>query len=173
MIGLKQGIVKLEDHKEEWITAAKQTIETLNDLLNEYAVDIQHVGSTSIPLIKAKPIIDLIVGIKSKEAHSGVDRVLVEEGYIKSVKHQVDGDVLYLMRVGDVTSYHIHIVIYGEGVWNDYLRFRDYLLDTPHVAHQYNELKERLAIMNKNNRNAYTKAKSEFIHKALNEACNR
>ena len=59
MIGLKRGTVKLTAHQDEWDKEAKQTIEELKYLLGNTAVDIQHIGSTAIPAIHAKPILDL------------------------------------------------------------------------------------------------------------------
>jgi len=63
MIGLKRGLVKLEPYQEKWRNEAKQTIADLKSLLGDTAVDIQHIGSTAIPAIHAKPIIDIAVGV--------------------------------------------------------------------------------------------------------------
>ena len=63
MIGLKRGTVTLYPHQTEWDEQARRTIKQLKELFGELAVDIQHVGSTSIPNIAAKPILDFAVGI--------------------------------------------------------------------------------------------------------------
>ena len=63
MIGLKRGTVKLVTHQDEWLEEAEKTIEELKRLLNGAAADLQHVGSTAIPSIHAKPIIDLVIGV--------------------------------------------------------------------------------------------------------------
>lgn len=63
MIGLKRGTVKLCNHEKEWELEAQRTISRLNKILGTIAIDIQHVGSTSIPTIKAKPIIDIVVAV--------------------------------------------------------------------------------------------------------------
>ena len=63
MIGLKRGIIKLCDHEKEWEKEAQDTIIQLKNVLGDVAKDIQHVGSTSIPMIKAKPIIDIAVAV--------------------------------------------------------------------------------------------------------------
>ena len=63
MIGLKRGTVKLCEHEKEWETEAQHTISRLKAILGDVIRDIQHVGSTSIPAIKAKPIIDIAVAV--------------------------------------------------------------------------------------------------------------
>ena len=65
IIGLKKGIVKLHKHKKQWKKIASDTIVSLYKVFGDTAVDIQHVGSTSIVNIKAKPIIDIAVAVKS------------------------------------------------------------------------------------------------------------
>ena len=60
-LGLKRGAVQLEPHDKQWDDVAVQTIKTLKSILGDDAIDIQHIGSTAIPAIKAKPIIDIAV----------------------------------------------------------------------------------------------------------------
>lgn len=67
MLGLKRGTVKLYDHEKEWEAEAQRTIERLKTILSDSARDIQHVGSTAVPSIKAKPIIDIAVAADSFE----------------------------------------------------------------------------------------------------------
>ena len=62
-LGLKRGTVQLEPHDKQWDEAAIQTIKILKSILGDDAIDIQHIGSTAIPAIKAKPIIDIVVGV--------------------------------------------------------------------------------------------------------------
>ena len=62
-LGLKRGIVQLEPHDKQWDEIALQTIKTLKSILGDDAIDIQHIGSTAIPAIKSKPIIDIAVGV--------------------------------------------------------------------------------------------------------------
>ena len=66
-LGLKRGTVQLEPHDKQWDDVAAQTIKTLKSILGDDAIDIQHIGSTAIPAIKAKPIIDIAVGVTDFE----------------------------------------------------------------------------------------------------------
>ena len=63
MIGLKRGTVKLIIHQEKWDNEANRTIKELKDFLGNVAIDIQHIGSTAIASIHAKPIIDIVIGV--------------------------------------------------------------------------------------------------------------
>lgn len=62
-LGLKRGTVQLEPHDKQWDEIAVQTIKILKAILGDDVIDIQHIGSTVIPAIKAKPIIDIVVGV--------------------------------------------------------------------------------------------------------------
>ena len=67
MIGLKRGTVRLYDHQTEWEVEAQNTVTRLKDILGPVIRDIQHVGSTAIKTIKAKPIIDIAIAVDSFE----------------------------------------------------------------------------------------------------------
>ena len=67
-IGMKRGTVYLEDHQPEWETAASETIRDIKSILQKDAVDVQHIGSTSIRPIPAKPIIDIAVAVRGYDA---------------------------------------------------------------------------------------------------------
>ena len=67
-IGLKRGIVELVPHQAEWESIAAHTVEVLKNILENAAVDVQHIGSTSIKLIRAKPIIDIAVAAEDFDA---------------------------------------------------------------------------------------------------------
>jgi len=98
-IGLKRGSVELADHDPEWEQIARETIGQLWRVFGSVAKDIQHVGSTAIKEIKAKPIIDIAVAVESFEAVSGVFPRLDKIGIYKSVQHAVPNDILYV--IGD------------------------------------------------------------------------
>ena len=98
-IGLKRGSVELADHDPEWEQIARETIGQLWRVFGSMAKDIQHVGSTAIKEIKAKPIIDIAVAVESFEAVSGVFPRLDKIGIYKSVQHAVPNDILYV--IGD------------------------------------------------------------------------
>ena len=78
-LGLKRGIVQLEPHDKQWDEVAIQTIKILKSILGDDAIDIQHIGSTAIPAIKAKPIIDIVVGV------TDFDKVMLHNEQLRQV----------------------------------------------------------------------------------------
>ncbi|MBP5580855.1 MAG: GrpB family protein, partial [Ruminococcus sp.] len=81
-LGLRRGTVAVEPHNSEWEAAAQQTIAKLRVILGTAAVDIQHIGSTSIKGISAKPIIDIVVGAADFDDILGMNNVLEKNGFI-------------------------------------------------------------------------------------------
>ena len=81
MIGLKRGTVKLCEHEKEWEIEAQNTISRLKKILGNVANDIQHVGSTAIPSIKAKPIIDIAVAVDDFNDVLALEKELKDEGF--------------------------------------------------------------------------------------------
>ncbi|MBS6475584.1 MAG: GrpB family protein [Clostridiales bacterium] len=171
MIGLKRGAVALEEHQDCWDESAAETVAVLWEVLKDRAIDIQHVGSTSIKQICAKPIIDIAVGLQDL---SSVEQVipLLEEKHI--VFRGTDYPEQFLFVKGDfardIRTHHIHMVMWDSVQWNDYIDFRDYLNADSEKAKEYEGLKLQLAQKYFNDRNAYTTGKKELIERLLQEA---
>lgn len=170
-IGLKRGTVLLEPYSDLWHTKAEKVIGLLKSILNGDAVDIQHVGSTSIKGIKSKPIIDIAVGVKSFDDVMKYNEIL-EQNKIVFRGQDIENQLLYVMGDfdKDTRTHHIHIVIYGGEPWNNYLSFRDYLNTHPQEARKYSNLKEELASRYSQDRMAYTSGKMEMISIILKKA---
>ena len=171
MLGLKRGTVDLLPHNLQWKDAANETIVLLKSLLNDVAIDIQHVGSTSIQNICAKPIIDIAVGVNTLDSIKPYIELLKKNGIIfrkEDVKEQL------LFVIGDFEkefrTHHIHVVEWNSIAWNNYINFRDYLNAFPEYAKEYDDLKKKLALEFANNRGNYTAGKQEFIDRILKQA---
>ena len=162
-LGLKRGTVQLEPHDKQWDEAAIQTIKNLKSILGDDAVDIQHIGSTAIPAIKAKPIIDIAVGVTDFEKIMSYN----EQFYRGS---DVENQILYVMgdMEKDIRTHHIHVVKWNGTEWRNYIHFRDYLNDNENMALQYQKVKEELESKYADNRGLYTKGKKEIIDIILN-----
>lgn len=174
MIGLKRGIVELMPHQDGWYDIAQKTIDDMKLMLGNIAVDIQHVGSTSIKNISAKPIIDIAVGVNSFDdiMKDDVIEKLSGAGYIH--KPSNDNEVQRYFNCGDdekdMRTHHIHVVIFGDEEWNNYIRFRDYLNNSISMAKAYNRLKQELMTEYKHDRGKYTEMKAAFILSIIQEA---
>ncbi len=161
----------LAPHQEEWTQNAERTIETLKRLLEPVAVDIQHIGSTAILSIHAKPIIDLVVGVRNLGDILPYVELLKQHDIVFRGE-DVAGQLLFVMGdfEKDTRTHHIHVVRWNEAEWNNYVNFRDYLNRYPDKAMQYDAYKKKLAAQFADDRGSYTTGKQELIDRLLKEA---
>ena len=170
MLGLKPGVVQLQEHQPEWASIAQEAIQKLQALLGDIAIDIQHVGSTSITHIKAKPVIDLAVAVDNFDDV----RILIPKLEAAGFYHVSELDQNWQIFLGcvagdsDIRTHHIHIVRSGGQEWNHYIKFRDYLNGNKQDALKYQELKIKLQSEFSQDRAAYTEGKADFIQQILN-----
>ncbi len=171
MTGLKRGSVKLLPHQEEWNKNAENVILKLKQILGYAAVDAQHVGSTAIASIYAKPIIDIVIGLRDLNGISPYMKQLEEHNFVFRGE-DVAGQMLFVMGdfEKDTRTHHIHAVKWNGTEWNNYINFRDYLNCHPEKAMQYDACKKKLALQFPDDRRSYTKGKQEFIECLLKEA---
>ena len=168
-LGLRRGTVSVEAHNEEWETSAAETIAELSSILRGVLIDAQHVGSTAVRGICAKPILDIAVGVSDFDALLPKNSVLEEHGFVfRGQDHP--GQYLYVCGKDDIRTHHIHAVIYSSGIWNDYVDMRDYLNSHEEEAETYSKLKESLARQYPEDRETYTAGKSEMIGEILKKA---
>lgn len=124
----------------------KNTIDILKNTLNNDIVDAQHIGSTSIKGICAKPIIDIVVGVKNFKDILKHNDELSKLGIIY---RRQDHPNQQLYVCGDlqnnVQTHFIHVVIFNSKEWNDYINMRDYLNANEDKANEYSDLKIKLA----------------------------
>ncbi len=179
MIGLKRGTVKLCEHEKEWEFEAQNTISRLKQILGNVIKDIQHVGSTSILSIRAKPIIDIAVAVDDFDDILSFEKELKDAGFYYRPKSQasIKGQLLfacgnYYEGTGDLQTHFIHVVRTNSMDWVNYINFRDYLNNTPSAAKEYEALKVSLALQFPidNGREKYIKGKHDFIVHTLRKA---
>ncbi len=168
-LGLRRGTVAVEPHKDEWEIFARQTIAQLKEILQDVMVNAQHIGSTAVRGICAKPIIDIVVCVADFDQILALNDVLAENGFIfRGQDHP--GQYLYVRGDGDFRTHHIHVVIHDSDAWKNYVDMRDYLNCHPDDARAYSELKESLAKQYPEDRETYTAMKSEMIREILTKA---
>ena len=168
-LGLRRGTVAVEPHDRQWEVAAQQTIAQLREILGDTAVDIQHIGSTSVRNICAKPIIDIAVGVRDFSDILEKNEILEKNGFIFRGQ-DVHDQYLYVCGDEDSRTHHIHTVIYNSEAWNNYINMRDYLNCHNEEAQAYSKLKEKLARQYPDDRNRYTELKSGLIAEILAKA---
>ena len=176
MIGCTRGTVKLCEHEKEWEIEAKNTISRLKRILGDLIKDIQHVGSTAILSIKAKPIIDIAVAVDDFDAVLRLEKELKDSGFYYR-PNALGNQLLFACGsfyegTGNRQTHFIHIVRTNSMDWINYINFRDYLNKTPSAAKKYEDLKISLARQTPadSGREKYTKGKHDFIAYILRKA---
>ena len=170
MIGLRRGIVELKPYNPKWKEIYREESELISTTIHEYLVDIQHIGSTAIPNIVAKPIIDIAVALDSLENIEKIIKPLKEIDYIYRGEQGIPDRHLFVKGGEEFRTHHMHIMHKSHYEWKKHLFFRDYLLNHPEEVKKYSELKLQLEKKFKEDRASYTESKSEFIEIILDKA---
>lgn len=161
MIGLRRGIVKLTPHHKHWASSFEREKKRILARLGDIIIDIQHVGSTAIPGIHAKPIIDMSAGVRHMKDIRKLVKPLDKMGYHFYKKFQEQ--VLFTKGPDAKRTHYLHVMKYKSAKWKSDLLFRDFLLKHPAKAKAYTRLKQRLAKQYPNDRERYTTGKKSFI----------
>ncbi len=175
-LGLKRGTVALVPHEAAWEEEAARIIEKLKGILGDAAVDIQHVGSTAIPAICAKPIVDIAVAVRCFDDINAMQAELEARGFYRRSWNDEDQELFacgsYYNGTGDKQTHFIHVVLADGAEWRNYLNFRDYLNAFPAEAKAYEALKLSLAAVNPEDagREKYTSGKHDFVREMLRKA---
>ncbi|WP_346688221.1 GrpB family protein [uncultured Cloacibacillus sp.] len=171
MLGLKRGCVALAPHEEAWEAEAARTAELLQKLLGASAAGAEHVGSTAVRGIEAKPIIDIAVAARSLDEIKSKAALLGRYGFIFRGE-DVPEQLLFIIEdeARGVVTHHIHIVEAGGATWRDYIGLCDYLNAFPREAARYGALKSELARRFPADRKSYTAGKAALIAELLSEA---
>ncbi|MBH1942323.1 GrpB family protein [Mobilitalea sibirica] len=163
----------ISDHEPIWKKRYQTEVIALNNIIGqENIIRINHYGSTSIPGLKAKPTIDILLEIDNNTDLEQLIASIKSIGYHYS--HQPSNPPPHMMFMKGYTehgfegqAYHLHVRYFGD--WDE-LYFREYLLQYPEVAKEYENLKLKLMEQHRNDREAYTRGKTDFIKEATKKA---
>ncbi|MGE6607197.1 GrpB family protein [Halomonas sp. NPDC076908] len=172
MESLNQAIheeVALFPYNAAWPTLFEQERERLQQLFPGDFRAIEHIGSTAVPGLSAKPIIDILAGVDSIARADELMEPLCRASYATSMEYNASlVERRWLMRFANGRrTHHLHLMVYGGEEWNQRLAFRNRLRQSAELARQYGNRKRRWAEEFKTDREAYTAAKGSFIRDAL------
>jgi len=161
--------VALQPYDASWPARFAVERERLLALLPGRFIAIEHMGSTAVPGLAAKPVIDMLAGVASMEEARALAGPLCAAGYTTSTDFNAAlTDRQWFMRWADGRrTHHLHVVVHRSKGWAERLRFRDELRTSPALAARYAALKARLVLQHANDREAYTRAKSAFVRATL------
>lgn len=169
-MGLKMGSVIVEKYNPEWKNMYLAEEKILLKLFGSTALTIEHVGSTSIEGLSAKPIIDVAVGVENLEDFKLVmDNFLEEDGY--SIKDDsVNGEILVRKGSEEDRTHFIHVMELNGDRYVETIVFRDHMRNNKDDVKAYEDLKLDLAQKYPEERKKYTAEKNEFIKNILEKA---
>jgi GrpB-like predicted nucleotidyltransferase (UPF0157 family) len=169
-LGLEAGRVRVVPYSDLWPALYDAEIARVSFALATARVSLafEHMGSTAVPGLAAKPIIDILAGLRAEEDRASAITVLQAAGYTHRGEQEIPGRDFF--RRGDPRQYHIHLALIDGKFWSDHVTFRDWLRQHPSAAADYMALKLALAERYPANREAYIEGKSAFVADILRTA---
>ncbi len=165
--------VIIVDYNPQWPQLYEQEKARIQAAIGEYLIDIQHIGSTSIPGLSAKPIIDSMAVIRNISLVTQCIKPLETLNYAYKGEGGIPGRHFFRKPI-DIPqtgrNFHLHMVEKGHDQWAMYQLFREYMLLHPESVREYDTLKRELAAKHGSDRVAYTDAKAPFIRSIIRAA---
>jgi GrpB-like predicted nucleotidyltransferase (UPF0157 family) len=167
-LGLQRGIVKLSDYNPEWSNLFQQEKDVISSTLEDKLLGVEHIGSTAIPGIKSKPILDLMIAIKSLNDWEELKEPLGELGYeFRRDSRSLQQHILFVKGPEEKRTHYLKVAEINSDFWKEHILFRDYLIAHPDKAKEYENLKMTMLKAHEGNRDPYTKGKEVFVKDVL------
>ncbi|MHB0876374.1 MAG: GrpB family protein [Anaerolineae bacterium] len=167
------GPVRIVEYDQQWPARFENERARILAAIGERVVAVEHIGSTSVPGLAAKPTVDMMVALSDLRAAEQCIAPLEAIGYTYQYVLAFGPPGWHYLSRRDTTidlGYHIHITEVGSAFWREHLAFRDYLRAHPEAMAQYAELKRGLAGEHGEDRIGYCNAKTEFIQAVVRQA---
>jgi GrpB-like predicted nucleotidyltransferase (UPF0157 family) len=169
-LGLRRGTVNVVQYQQSWQAAFDKEKQEIKTALGDYVSDIEHVGSTSVPGLAAKPIIDMIAAVDDLAVYKLLIEPLIRLGYEFMPDRVFSDRVFFPKGPRENRTHHLSLVIKDSVSWKKTIAFRDYLRKNETARIRYQDIKTKLAAQFPNDRASYTKAKEQVIQDILSEA---
>lgn len=169
-LGLTRGLVALTDHDDAWRDEFLAERKRIGTALEGFGCEIEHVGSTAVPGIPAKPILDIALGCPPKTDPLSLKPRLEELGYLYCGDYGDAGGHLFVRGTEAVRTHHLHVVALQDDQWTAYLALRDLLRSDAKSRQLYAAAKQTLARRFKDDRKSYTDGKAATVQQLLLKA---
>jgi len=167
-----RGAIEVRDYDPRWPVLFEDECNRLRAVLDP-TLKIEHMGSTSVSGLAAKPIIDILVGVPSlSQARSTFVKPLMQLGYsyIPEYEAWLPEELFFRKGMPGPWTHHLHVMEQSNPRWRDFLLFRDYLRLNPEIAAAYGSLKKSLAAKFGTDIEGFRKAKHQFVRKITERA---
>ncbi|MFY0758818.1 GrpB family protein [Metabacillus dongyingensis] len=162
--------IVIEEYNPYWSTEFVIEKVKIKQALNNDLLPIEHIGSTSVKGLGAKPILDIMIGVKNLTEVDKFIKPLKQIEYEYVFHKEFPGRRFFRKGQWRAGTHHLHIYEYKSEFWINNILFRNYLIDYPDIKLQYNELKKDLSVRYKSDRVGYTNAKAPFITNVISLA---
>lgn len=169
-LGLKRGTVRLANYQPEWEMLFNTEKRLLKRIIGKHVSDIEHIGSTSVPDLASKPIIDMIAAVNDLAVYKQLIEPFAALGYEFMPGRVFVDRVFFPKGPRENRTYHLNLVVKDSDQWQQTIAFRDYLRKNKIARIKYQAYKTELAAKYPNDRTSYTKAKEQFISQLLKDA---
>jgi GrpB-like predicted nucleotidyltransferase (UPF0157 family) len=167
------GPIRIRDYDPAWATMFEDEQRRVRRLLGSIVVTIEHMGSTAVPGLAAKPIIDLLVGVRDlAAARSSCIEPLQAAGYTYLPEYEswLRDELFFRKGMPGPWTHHVHVMEVSNPRWSDFLVFRDYLRAHPEIAEAYGNLKKALALVFEDDIVGFRTGKSAFVEAVMAKA---
>jgi GrpB-like predicted nucleotidyltransferase (UPF0157 family) len=166
-LGLESGTVRVVPYDAAWPELFVNEADRLHEhfMRQKLAIVIEHTGSTAVPGLAAKPILDILAGRPPGELVRPYVDTLIVAGYVHRGEQEIPGREFF--RRGNPRAYHVHLTTIGSSFWQDHLTLRDRLRADSSLRDRYAELKRELAAEFPRDREAYISGKESFVKEVL------
>ena len=153
----------------DWPEQFRRERSLLHDVFRDIPIVVEHVGSTAVPGLASKPIIDLLLGVTALGlVESRIEALRARHyEYVQAYEAQIPDRRYFRKPFTLPRTRHLHCVVIGSSLWCDTLLFRDYLRTYPGAAAEYAALKRELVARHKLDRSAYLEGKTAFVQSVL------
>jgi GrpB-like predicted nucleotidyltransferase (UPF0157 family) len=160
--------IEIENYNDQWPAFFEKEKQILQQAAGEWLYGaIEHVGSTSVSGLSAKPIIDIMFGVTSLDASKPAIEALSDIEYCY-YPYKTEVMHWFCKPKPEYRTHHLHLIPYESELWHQRLKFRDILRKDSGIAQKYANLKAGLANEHPVDREAYTQNKGPFIQGVLN-----
>jgi GrpB-like predicted nucleotidyltransferase (UPF0157 family) len=161
-VAVNRRLVEVVESRADWIACYERERALLEHALGRALTKAHHIGSTAVPGLAAKPIIDILLEVSDLDSLDARDHQMVALGYTVKGEHGIVGR-RYFQKGGALRTHHVHAYQVGDDTITRHLAFRDYLIANGDVAEEYAELKRGLARTFRNDPAKYQAGKAAFL----------
>src|SRR5258708_3374319 len=165
-------LIEVVGYDPDWPSRFAEQRPVVEELLSRWlAGPVEHIGSTAVPALRAKPVIDMLAPVSALADARAAIPVLVEAGWWDWPDDPAGHYRLWFLRpLPEARTHHLYVLQQDDPHARVLLAFRDALRADAGLCREYGDLKERLALEHRDNRNAYTNAKGDFVARVLKQS---